>query len=301
MKLMYTKIRYFAFALGVCCLASCAKPIAEFTSTRATEKAPSEVKFENESKKATEYKWDFGDGNISDDISPVHEYRQSGNYEVTLIARNEKGKSNTKQARIMVKPPEKCLVEIQTEFGDMVVELFDGTPQHRDNFFKLADEGFYDELLFHRVIDGFMIQGGDPQSKDAQPGQPLGAGGPGYQVPAEIKSDYIHVKGALAAARQGDNVNPYRKSSGSQFYIVHGKPLNEEDLKTMERRTGWTYTDDQKAAYLKHGGTPFLDGQYTVFGRVISGLEVVDKIAAVKGDAGNRPQEDVKMKMITIK
>ena len=229
-------IKQLGFLLALACFASCSRPIANFIVDRSGEMAPSEVQFNNNSKNATEYSWDFGDGNVSSEMSPAHRYLHSGNYEVTLIARNEKGIENKSKTRMMVKPPQKCLVELQTEFGNMVIELYDETPKHRDNFFKLAEEGFYDNLLFHRVIEGFMIQGGDPKSKDAKPGQPLGSGGPGYQIPAEITPDFAHVKGAIAAARQGDQVNPERKSSGSQFYIVHGKKTvrsrNRNDGKT---------------------------------------------------------------------
>lgn len=186
------------------------------------------------------------------------------------------------------------MVIISTSYGDMKVKLYDETPQHRDNFIKLAKEGFYDGLLFHRVIQQFMIQGGDPNSKNAQPGQPLGAGGPGYTVPAEFNANFIHKKGALSAARQGDQVNPKKASSGSQFYIVQGKPSSEQELKYLSSRTGVQYTPEQAAIYATVGGTPFLDQQYTVFGEVVEGLDVIDKIAAVKTAPGDRPIEDVK-------
>jgi peptidyl-prolyl cis-trans isomerase B (cyclophilin B) len=291
----------FFLCIVVGFLASCSRPVANFVYDQAEDIAPSEVKFKNDSKNATTYSWDFGDGKSSNEESPAHQYLQSGNYEVTLIAKNEKGKENSFKTRMMVKPPKKCLVQINTPYGDMLVELYDETPKHRDNFFKLAEEGFYNDLIFHRVIEGFMIQGGDPQSKDAKPGQPLGSGGPGYQIPAEFNSDFVHVKGALAAARQGDQTNPDRKSSGSQFYIVQGKTMTDKEIESMERRSGLTYTSQQKEEYMTLGGTAFLDGQYTVFGRVISGLEVIDKIAAVKKAAGDRPAEDIKMTMETIK
>lgn len=186
------------------------------------------------------------------------------------------------------------MVIISTSYGDMKVKLYDETPQHRDNFIKLAKEGFYDGLLFHRVIQQFMIQGGDPNSKNAQPGQPLGAGGPGYTVPAEFNLNFIHKKGALSAARQGDQVNPKKASSGSQFYIVQGKPASEQELKYLSSRTGVQYTPEQAAVYAEVGGTPFLDQQYTVFGEVVEGLDVIDKIAAVRTAPGDRPIEDVK-------
>jgi len=183
-------------------------------------------------------------------------------------------------------------VLIETDFGEMKVMLYNSTPQHRDNFIKLVKEGFYDDLLFHRVMNGFMIQGGDPDSKDAPADKRLGGGGPGYRIPAEIGSP--HIKGTVAAAR---NSNPQKESSGSQFYIVHGKKQTDAQLDATEKRQGFTYNEEQRRLYKEIGGTPFLDGDYTVFGEVIEGLEVVDKIAAVQTAPGDRPIEDVKMKI----
>jgi len=188
------------------------------------------------------------------------------------------------------------IIELTTEYGTMELELFASTPKHRDNFVKLVKEGFYDSLLFHRVINNFMIQGGDPSSKGAAPNVMLGNGGPGYTVPAEFVDSLIHLKGALAAARMGDAVNPKKASSGSQFYIVQGQKVNPDILSRMSAQSGVKYTDAQKKAYAEVGGTPHLDGAYTVFGRVISGMEVIDKIAAV-GVRNSRPTKDVIMKM----
>ena len=185
------------------------------------------------------------------------------------------------------------MVLISTPFGDMKIKLYDETPLHRDNFIKLAKEGYFDGLLFHRVISGFMIQGGDPNSRNAQPGQPLGSGGPGYTVPAEFNTALIHKKGALSAARLGDQMNPQKASSGSQFYIVQGKPASDYDFRIQ-------YTEEQKAIYKSVGGTPFLDQNYTVFGEVVEGLDVIDKIAAVKTAPGDRPLEDVKFTVKVI-
>lgn len=177
---------------------------------------------------------------------------------------------------------------IHTDYGDMKGILYNETPKHRDNFVKLVKQGYYDGLLFHRVINGFMIQGGDPDSKNAKPGQRLGSGGPGYTVPAEFNAKLIHKKGALSAARQGDQVNPSKASSGSQFYIVQGKKANPGQLSA-------NYTVEQKKIYETIGGTPFLDMQYTVYGEITEGLDVIDKIAAVEKDASDRPLKDVKM------
>ena len=183
----------------------------------------------------------------------------------------------------------------------MTVQLSNATPLHRDNFIKLAEEGYLDGMLFHRVIEGFMIQGGDPDSKKAKPNQALGMGGPGYTIPAEFVDSLVHVKGALSAARQGDQVNPEKRSSGSQFYIVQGKPLTKDELDMIEARKGIRYTKDQREAYLNIGGTPFLDRDYTVFGHVIKGIDVIDKIAAEETGAQDRPVKDIKMKIRVIK
>lgn len=190
-------------------------------------------------------------------------------------------------------------VNIETNYGKIVVKLYNETPKHRDNFIKLVKDGFYQDLLFHRVIKGFMIQGGDPESKNAPAGKMLGSGGPGYTVPAEFDSSLIHKKGALSAARMGDQVNPKKESSGSQFYIVQGRKYGDKELERLSMQTGVKYTDEQKEIYQTIGGTPFLDMQYTVFGEVVEGLDVVDKIAAVQTLPGDRPKEDVKF-TITI-
>ena len=194
-----------------------------------------------------------------------------------------------------IKDEKEQLVKITTDYGEMIIKLYNGTPLHRDNFIKLAKDSFYNGTLFHRVINGFMIQGGDPESKAAVPGAMYGNGGPGYTIPAEFNNKYFHKKGALAAARMGDGQNPQRRSSGSQFYIVQGKTFTNMEINQMEQRARMKYTPEQKSIYMTIGGTPFLDRQYTVFGEVIMGMEVIDKIAAVKTAPGDRPLEDIKM------
>lgn len=241
------------------------------------------------------------------------------------------------------------VVTIKTSYGDMVAILYDQTPKHKENFLKLIDQKYYDSTLFHRVIAGFMIQGGDPDSKKATPNQPLGQGGPGYNIPAEIDSSLYHVKGALSAARLSDVQNPKKESSGSQFYIVQGSKVPEAmqkidqqklsaALQTMyqsgeyvamfdslnivqqsgdmelfektllalapraEKATGLKVTMDvppeKLKAYSEIGGAPFLDGGYTIFGQVISGLDVIDKIAAIETTGKgymDRPVTDIPM------
>ena len=240
-------------------------------------------------------------------------------------------------------------VKISTTLGDIVVKLYDETPKHRDNFLKLAKEGYYDGTIFHRVIANFMIQGGDPDSRNPKPNASYGTGGPDYTIEAEIKPELFHKRGALAAARQGDQVNPERRSSGSQFYIVWGDTYKEgqlsqlsKQMKMMAQQNAFDklarenrakimdmrrnrdqagllalqellsnqavemtkgqggLSEAQKTAYSTIGGTPHLDGQYTVFGEVIEGLDIVEKIQSVKTRPGDRPVEDIKMKMTVL-
>jgi len=291
---------FFLLTITALCVCSCANPVAKFSYATDKKEAPAKVTFKNESKKSETYSWDFGDGTQSSQATPVHEYKSSGNYEVILKA-SKGGKEHVYKQRVFIEAPKECLVELETEFGTMTILLYNETPQHRDNFVKLVEDKFYDDLLFHRVISGFMIQGGDPNSKNAKPDARLGSGGPGYQIPAEFVDEHVHVKGALSAARTGDNVNPQRKSSGSQFYIVHGRPVTNDQLESTAAQKGTRYSKEQIEDYLKYGGTPFLDRDYTVFGRVIKGLEVIDAIAAAKTLPGDRPEENIKMKMQLVK
>lgn len=245
-------------------------------------------------------------------------------------------------------------VLIETSMGNIKIRLYDETPQHRDNFLKLVEQHYFDDLMFHRVIKGFMVQGGDPDSKGAPAGKSLGSGGPGYTVPAEIVYPKLfHKRGALSAARTGDQANPLKASSGSQFYIVWGDLYSEVQLAGMEDQkkqqamqtyfqslatqrmdsiqkmqsandqsglgklqaelvqlteaefknnpTKGSFTAEQKKAYSTVGGTPHLDGEYTVFGEVIEGLDVVGKIQAVETATGDRPKKDILMKMSIVK
>ena len=241
-------------------------------------------------------------------------------------------------------------IKISTSLGDITVRLYDETPLHRDNFIKLAKEGYYDGTLFHRVIKDFMIQGGDPESKGAPAGKQLGVGGPDYTIEAEIHPELIHKRGALAAARQGDEVNPERRSSGSQFYIVWGQTYNQGQLQQLSKQivmqqtqqifnamalehreeimqmrrdrnreglmalqdklaseaeakakaTATGLTEGQKQAYSSIGGTPHLDGQYTVFGEVVEGLDIVEKLQNCATSRGDRPVNDITMTMTVI-
>lgn len=244
------------------------------------------------------------------------------------------------------------MVKIETTMGSITVKLYDDTPKHKENFLKQVKKKYYDNLLFHRVVKDFMIQTGDPQSKNAPADKALGAGGPKQTIPAEfIFPEHFHRRGALAAARQGDAINPKKESSGSQFYIVWGKTYLDEELNSVEeqrvirvqreiyqqmlqeraqelnnyrqdgneisilllqdelqkksmeeaeKRTPFKFTDEQREVYKTVGGTPFLDGEYTIFGEVVEGLDVVEKIQAVATDPNNRPVEDIKIHKATI-
>jgi cyclophilin family peptidyl-prolyl cis-trans isomerase len=186
------------------------------------------------------------------------------------------------------------LITITTQYGKMRVILFDETPKHKENFIKLSKDKFYDDLLFHRVIKDFMIQGGDPDSRNAKPDIMLGKGDNGYKIPAEISPKYFHRKGALAAAR--DN-NPKKESSGCQFYIVEGRKWSKSELDKQAARAARKLTDAQRKVYETEGGTPHLDGAYTVFGQVIDGMDVLDKIGVQPRDQRDRPDKDIKMEV----
>lgn len=198
-----------------------------------------------------------------------------------------------------IKKEEPVRVKILTDSGIIIVKLYDSTPLHRDNFIKLVTEHFFDSLMFHRVIPQFMIQGGDPLSKNAPSGTMLGSGGSDMtRIPAEFRKSLVHKRGALAAARDG---NPTKASSACQFYLVQGKPITDAELNMLESRKGIKYTNEQRSIYKTVGGTPMLDQDYTVFGEVESGLEVIDKIAGMPRDQANRPNTDVRMQIEIIK
>lgn len=205
------------------------------------------------------------------------------------------GQSQTKLKR----KDRKKDIEMVTTEGTIILRLSDSTPLHRDNFLRLVKSEYFDSLLFHRVIQYFMVQGGDPKSKNAAPGEPLGDSSAPYTLPAEFRVSLFHKRGVLAAARESDDVNPQKASSGSQFYIVQGKKYTDDHLDSVEiKRLKRKIPEYQREVYKSLGGTPFLDQNYTIFGEVVSGMETVDKIAAVptsKGDDLNRPLLDVRI------
>ncbi|TKC12614.1 peptidylprolyl isomerase [Pedobacter polaris] len=198
--------------------------------------------------------------------------------------------------------PKHQYVKIATPKGEVIIKLYNETPLHRDNFLKLAKEGFYNGTLFHRVIKAFMIQGGDPTSKNATPESTLGDGGPEYIVPAEFRDSLFHKKGVLAAAREGDDINPTKGSSSCQFYIVQGKVWTDSTLNALEtKRMKFKIPEWQRQVYKTIGGTPHLDRNYTVYGEVVKGLEMIDSIAAEPTGKGDRPKEDIKMTVTILK
>lgn len=208
---------------------------------------------------------------------------------------------NTTAKRISTKRSIDYRIKITTDSGIIIVKLYDSTFNHRDNFVKLVKQHFYDSLLFHRVMPGFMIQGGDPTSKYAPAGTLLGNGGDTMQtIPAEFKPYYFHKRGVLAAAREGDEVNPTKASSACQFYIVTGRTFTDQELDQIELSTSRIFTSEERTAYKTIGGAPWLDNAYTVFGEVESGMDVADKIAAVPRDGNNRPLTDIRMKIELI-
>ena len=191
-------------------------------------------------------------------------------------------------------------VEMGTNQGKIVLLLYDETPKHRDNFLKLVENGTYNGLLFHRVIQRFMIQGGDPDSKGAPKGKMLGDGTLGYNIPAEIVPGLYHKRGALCAAREGDDVNPMKESSSSQFYIVQGNVWDDKTLDAMEQRFNKRFNEEQRRLYSTVGGAPHLDGDYTVYGEVLEGMDVVDRIAATPCDRFDRPIEDMVIEYVKV-
>ncbi len=218
---------------------------------------------------------------------------------VTSIAQKSGKKSDNSKGKEKELVSTEKMVLISTSMGNMKVKLYDATPKHRDNFLKLVEQNYYDSLLFHRVIRNFMIQGGDPLSKNAAPGVPLGNGDIGYTIPAEFVDTIFHKKGALCAAR---TENPEKASSGCQFYIVQGQVLTPEQLNSLEMQRGLKLSENQKKLYSTVGGSPWLDGAYTVYGEVLEGLNIIDKIATVQTSpqAGDRPVENVYILKMTL-
>ena len=217
---------------------------------------------------------------------------------IPTVSKTQPTVKDKPKSTLAIPKTEETRVKITTDSGIIVIRLYDQTPLHRDNFIKLVDNHFYDSLLFHRVIAGFMIQGGDPESKSAVPNQLLGKGDIGYTIPAEFDSTLFHKKGALAAAR---TLNAQKASSGCQFYIVQGKKMTDQELSAIENLKDLYFSPTKRKAYTELGGTPKLDMDYTVFGEVEIGMEVVERIATSQKNELNRPNTDILMKMELIK
>lgn len=289
-------ITYLTLIVGIVSTYSCSSPKAAFLYDKQNYYVGEVVTFNNMSYNATEYQWLIDDDKKSEysSIQVEHIFEESGNYNVKLNAIKGKKKS-TATSQITLKAPEVCRVLLRTSHGPMVIELYDHTSLHRDNFIELIENGYYKDLLFHRVIDGFMAQAGDPDSRNADAGTRLGLGGPSYTIPSEMKDTLVHIKGALAAARAPDEVNPKKESSGSQFYIVHGRALSSSQLVDYELQKGIKYTPYARKVYESIGGAPQLDQEYTVFGHVVLGLDIIDKICSQSVDSADRPLEDIKI------
>lgn len=276
---------YFYLVTGICViLGGCARPVALF-DVESEHSAASEVRFNNLSKDADNYKWYVNEELRSNDKQFTFWFPESGRYIVQLDA--SKGSQVDRYTQeIIIDAPELCHYLIKTSYGDMVIALNEETPGHLANFSELVEKGFYKGVNFHRIIQGFMIQAGETRD-------------PRYikrkELDDEINTSLIHHRGAVAAARMPDEMNPEKKSSGTQFYIVHGRKLTRELLMNYASEKLLDYTEDQIEKYLEVGGTPQLDGEYTVFGYLVSGFDTLDRIASVSTDVQDRPIEDVEI------
>lgn len=283
-------MKIFWLLLACLTLWQCSTPIAAFQhNNTAPLRVPSTVYFENVSKNASGYTWLVNGVEVSNNENLNHEFLESGRQVIELIA-EEGNKTVRKQTELIIQPPRSCIVLLETTAGNLVLELLEETTGHLQNFTDLVDAGFYDGLIFHRVIEDFMIQGGDNASR---------GGGKRHKdpavVPHEILVSYPHYRGALAAARMPDDMNPTKASSGSQFYIVDGRKLTADMMKKAQSKKLFNYTEEQVSRYTEVGGAPQLDGEYTVFGYLVSGFEVLDRIAESTTDSYDKPLQDIKI------
>ncbi len=271
-----------AYLLIALLCGSCSRPVARFTQP-VDVTAASIIKLKNESSSSTQFKWYLDEDFFSDEAEPEYIFTSSGRFILKLEASDGK-KTDVYNQEVIVKAPKRCYVLVKTNLGDMIFALSEKTPRHMRNFLKQVNDEFYSGISFHRVISGFMIQAGDETQKKRSRFP---------EVVNEINSELPHYRGALAAARMPDNINPDKKSSGSQFYIVQGKSLSEEELLNYASENLWDYTQEQTLNYIEKGGAPQLDGNYTVFGYLVKGEEVLDAIASVKTDGLDKPLSDV--------
>lgn len=276
----------FFFILLLILATACSKPVANFL-IEGDNQLPSELSLINKSSNADSFIWMVNGNVISEDENALFCFYESGLQTIELKAIKGSTEKIYSQS-FYTEAPENCMVLLKTNLGDMVLSLSEQTPNHLSNFVKLVNNDYYTGVVFHRVIDGFMIQGGDQKlRKTPYKGDAIEA------FDNEIGNEMYHVRGALAAARMPDNVNPEKKSSGAQFYIVDGTPVDIEKLKDYESSQLINYTDDQINAYLKNGGAPQLDGEYTVFGHLVKGFDVLERISKVDTDEYNKPIDEV--------
>lgn len=271
-------------------LTRCGRPVALFNLDSSEYEAPASIKILNHSKNAESYLWLIDEQPVSESMHLQHTILESGNYILELKAISGNRSSNKIQ-EIHVRAPRFCSVYMLTTKGEMVFELNENTPVHLQNFIDLVDQGYYNGIMFHRVIDGFVIQAGDNSERVSGDGKFR----TDDEIPHEINTKDIHVRGALAAARMPDNVNPERASSGTQFYVVDGRDLKLDDLRRFEASKLVNYSREQIEEYLEKGGAPQLDEQYTVFGYLVYGKEVLEEISKVETDEKDKPVNPVEI------
>lgn len=289
---------FVPFACGFLFLTSCRGPRAVFEVSGENHNAPVTVHFVNTSKGGETFLWDCGNGANPNGEKSSCDFLQSGRYSVKLKAITDKDTS-VYSKDIIINAPEECLIVMVTNFGKMVIRLLDETPLHRDHFINLVESGFYEGISFHRLIPGFVIQGGDPSTKRSEP---LKSEFDIPPVPAEFHQNHFHTRGAVAAARMNEDVNPKKESSPTQFYIVQGRQVTEEQLSIFAAQKNIYYNPEISEKYRTLGGCPQLDMEYTVFGEVIEGLNIIDEMSKVSTDAGDKPKTEILIqKMIVVK
>ncbi len=280
---------YRKLALLGCCVLfiQCAKPVAVFDVDKHQDVIPAQLTFSNKSKASESYIWKVNGEVVSTNETLDHCFYDSGKHHVVLLAQAGT-KVDSVSKELILRPPGNCMVLMKTSLGDLVMELSELTPVHLDNFVRNVESGYYVGLQFHRVISNFMVQGGDNKTRKS---------GRKFDEPEEIDSEILtslhHVRGALAAARMPNEMNPDKRSSGSQFYIVDGAEMDEKKLKRIRAEKLFEYTEDQIQSYYDLGGAPQLDGEYTIFGRLVRGFDTLDKIASTKTDKFDKPLEPV--------
>jgi cyclophilin family peptidyl-prolyl cis-trans isomerase len=268
-------------------LSACTKPISQFRTVSTDLTAPTVIDFENLSTGAESYTWKVDSKIVSDSTDFNHLFLSSGRHTIELVSTHGSKKSISRQD-IFIEAPSECLVYMLTNLGPLLFSLSDKTPIHRDNFLDLVTSSYYDGIKFHRVINGFMVQAGDPETNTASKKIPHKK-----EIEQEINTGLLHYKGALAAARMPDNINPKKASSSTQFYIVEGQTLTAESVEQHGYSKLFDYSEDQKLRYIKEGGTPQLDGEYTVFGHLIDGYDTLEAISNTATDGRDNPIESV--------